>query len=75
MIKRNPIGDAVPDFLLQQMLAATERGKLGMLLVISTEAMDALKGDRPFGLTLQNGGVVILVTQAAVEKVYSSDHP
>lgn len=71
---KNPLSDAVPDFLLRQMAWAIERGKLGMVLVVSTEAMDTLKGDRPFGIQLEDGGMVILVTQAAVEKAYGDDH-
>lgn len=54
MAKKNPLSDAIPEFLLRQMAAAIERGRLGMMLVLSIEAMEALKEDKPFGLELQD---------------------
>lgn len=66
----NPLEDKIPNDYLRAMALAAENGYFVLTLVVGYNEMDGLRKNKPVLLKLENGTVILMVTQAAVEKWY-----
>ncbi len=62
--------DVIKPEFMQLLANAISNNKLGLLVVVTDEMIRSLASNQATGSTLDDGGAVILVPQAAIEKVY-----
>src|SRR4051794_661654 len=71
----NPIYKILTPEMVKAVAAATARGKLSAVIILTPQAVEALVAGRPYMLAMETGEVVVLASDAAVFAAYAPQAP
>lgn len=60
----------IPKEFFMALAQAKENGELGIILVLSDEMVARIKRDEVAMISMEDGGTIIMITQASLDKIY-----
>jgi len=63
----------IPPEFLQALALAMENHKLGLTLVVSNAVLADVNEGKAALLSLQDGGAIVLISEATVERIYQEE--